>query len=59
MKFAIGNLVTLNSGGPELLVVDYNGPLVVVAWPDGSGKIAEHEFPKECLTLIRRCRADG
>ena len=47
----IGDLVTLNSGGPVLLTVDADQKSVTVAW--GRGK-KECVFPRACVHRSRR-----
>lgn len=48
-----GNFVTLNSGGPRMLVVEEcDAERVVVAWRDVSGAVHEQQFPRVCLHRI-------
>ena len=49
-RFAIGDAVTLNSGGPRLLVVDLGAGVTVAT--------AEQEMtlPAECLTITESAR---
>lgn len=49
----VGDQCALNSGGPELLVVDVSMPLVVVSWRGDNG-IIERTFPRECVRRIPR-----
>lgn len=56
MQLAIGDVVRLNSGGPDCLVVDFEGDLVVAAWRDRSAKVHEHAWPACCLTRVARGR---
>lgn len=48
----IGDRVRLNSGGPESLVVDADGEVVTVAWPDDHKGAAEATFQRPCVHLI-------
>ena len=54
--FAIGDLVRLKSGGPDMTVTYVStmahGVFCAVSWFDDSGKRDMHEFPAECLTLV-------
>jgi uncharacterized protein YodC (DUF2158 family) len=50
--YEIGSRVCLNSGGPEMLVVDLVGSTaVVVAWPDNSGRVHECAYAHQCVYL--------
>lgn len=50
MQFTLGACVRLNSGGPEMLVVDLLGPTAVVtSWRDSNGDVNESAFPNRCL----------
>ena len=51
-QFAIGERVTLNSGGPPMLVVDFVAGQSVVAWRDEDG-VVEDTVPNVCLTPIQ------
>jgi uncharacterized protein YodC (DUF2158 family) len=49
-SYEIGALVRLNSGGPDMLVIDYADPgTVVVSWLDRAGAVQEHTFPNQCV----------
>jgi len=48
----IGNRVRLNSGGPEMLVVDTSENEIVAAW-NALGKNHEHAFPRLCVHRVR------
>jgi uncharacterized protein YodC (DUF2158 family) len=47
--YCIGDYVVLNSGGPTLLVVDFENGKVVCAQSDGT----EHVFPQACVSRAR------
>jgi uncharacterized protein YodC (DUF2158 family) len=50
----VGALVRLNSGGPEMLVVDLAGAAaVVVAWRDMNGREYERTYPNLCVQACR------
>lgn len=44
-----GNWVRLNSGGPNMLVVEASASAVIAAWKDDAGIVHEHAFPRACL----------
>lgn len=44
----VGEVCRLNSGSPDLLVVDVSDRTVTVAWPESSD-VREHEFPRACV----------
>jgi uncharacterized protein YodC (DUF2158 family) len=52
MKFAVGDIVKLKSGGPWMTVVkdrpEAGSKFVVTAWFDGS-KLETEQFPKDAL----------
>ncbi len=49
---AIGQLVVLNSGGPDMLVVDvHDDGMLTCAWQDGND-ISEHTFNPMCLRFV-------
>lgn len=48
----VGDLCTLNSGGPSFLIVDVEADRVVVAWPH-EGVTVERSIPRAC---VRRSR---
>ena len=48
----IGARVCLNSGGPEMLIVDLAGSAVVVAWHDRNGNVHECTYPNQCVQPI-------
>ena len=55
--FKDGDSVELNSGGPSMTVVKYNGMDVLCRWfPGGSygnqHEVLEHEFPQACLKPV-------
>jgi hypothetical protein len=53
----IGDHCTLNSGSPNLLVVDTDGDDLTVAWKDAiSGVVAEHLILRAC---VRRAPANA
>ncbi|MDP1630200.1 MAG: DUF2158 domain-containing protein [Caulobacter sp.] len=47
----IGDVVQLNSGGPAMLVVDFEDDSVVAAWRTANG-VEEVEFPKPCVHRV-------
>lgn len=49
---ALGNRICLNSGGPEMLVVDISEGKVVAAWKSDAN-IQEHVFPCFCVHRVR------
>lgn len=49
----IGDVVTLNSGGPRMLVVDLNGDRVTVSWKDAAGCAVEREMPRVCVSKVQ------
>lgn len=40
----VGDKVTLNSGGPMMLIVDVEGEIMVTSWIDDDGKPVECPF---------------
>jgi uncharacterized protein YodC (DUF2158 family) len=51
---AIGDWCRLNSGSPDLLVVDDQGARLVASWLDGEGEVNEADFPRAGLRRIDR-----
>jgi uncharacterized protein YodC (DUF2158 family) len=49
---AVGDRVRLNSGGPEMLVVDLTKAAVVVAWRDSNGYLHDRTYPNQCVYRI-------
>lgn len=49
----VGARVRLNSGGPEMLVVDHERGAVVVAWRDNNGRVHERTYPNQCVYANR------
>ena|SRR6478609_871044 len=55
----LGDVYKLNSGGPEMVIVngDPTNPspyhMVTCAWTV-NGELKQHDFPYNCLTLVRR-----
>jgi uncharacterized protein YodC (DUF2158 family) len=49
-QFTIGQKVKLNSGSPELTVIEI-GERISVEWPNGS-KMESSTFPSVCLTAL-------
>lgn len=49
---AVGDRCRLNSGGPDMLVVDATADAVVVAWADGAGGVSEAEFRRAVVRRI-------
>jgi uncharacterized protein YodC (DUF2158 family) len=46
----VGTRVRLNSGGPDMLVVDLmESTAVVVSWRDSFGNVHESRFPNQCV----------
>lgn len=54
--FSIGDVVKLNSGGPNMTVIRHISSLtcigVEVSWVVGLG-LQQHVFPYECVTLVK------
>jgi uncharacterized protein YodC (DUF2158 family) len=51
----VGDLVQLNSGGPQLTVSAINGDWITVVWIGDlgeSGRYGKAEFPRECLHKV-------
>lgn len=48
----IGDIVTINSGGPNMLVVDIDGLDVTVAWRN-EGAVTENTWTRPCLHRVR------
>ena len=49
-KFALGDVVQLKSGGPQLTVIDVNG--VDLAWFDQQLTLTLGTLPQDCLKLL-------
>lgn len=50
---ALGDIVSVNSGGPKMMVVDLNGDgIAVVSWRDGEGVPQELSIPLACLHRV-------
>jgi uncharacterized protein YodC (DUF2158 family) len=50
----IGDIVRLNSGGPNSVVVDFSASDgVVVSWRDTKEGVQEETFPRACLHRTR------
>lgn len=47
--FKFGDWVRLNSGGPDMLIVDIDGSLLTVAWADAEGLVHERTFERVCV----------
>ena len=52
MAHGIGERVRLNSGGPEMVVVDVVGTSVVVTWPDRNGEMQKSMYPDQCVQFV-------
>jgi uncharacterized protein YodC (DUF2158 family) len=48
-----GNVVRLNSGGPEMTVINVVKSDAIVEWHDGT-KYVRSSFPVACLTLVKK-----
>ncbi|MFW6002653.1 MAG: DUF2158 domain-containing protein [archaeon] len=51
--FKFGDVVVLNSGGPDMNVIRENGNFCTCEWFDGTKRM-EHDFNKLTLTLLKR-----
>ena len=51
---AVGDVCLLNSGGPDMMVVEAGYYRVTVAWWRADGDVAEHEFPRACVRRVQR-----
>ena len=51
-QFQIGDIVTINSGGPNMLVVDIDGIQITTAWRDDDC-VTEGQWSRPCLHRIR------
>ena len=51
-KFGTGDVVRLNSGGPDMSVT-HVGNLVHAKWLNGDGVPQSDSFPDACLTLVK------
>ena len=45
----IGDIVQLNSGGPDMRIVDFPTDLVTVRWDAADGEPQMSYFPKVCV----------
>src|ERR1022692_3573271 len=52
-KLRIGDVVMINSGGPESIVVDLEGNRVTVAWRDKCGDVHEMTLPEPCFPRVK------
>ena len=53
-SYGIGDRACLNSGGPDMLIVDLVGSAaVIVSWRDRNGYVHESTFPNQCVYAIR------
>lgn len=50
--FRIGDLVTINSGGPAMLVVDIDAGKITTAWKSDRD-VNEGEWSRPCLHRVR------
>lgn len=50
---SVGNIVKLNTGGYNMIVVDVNPDFVTVAWKEKSGKVREADMVKSVLHRVR------
>lgn len=48
----LGDIVILNSGGPNMLVVKNNDRSVKCLWVDARGRTRKASFPYECVTKM-------
>jgi len=47
-----GDIVKLNSGSPDMMVMDFNcDGEAVCSFVNDDGEIIRHEFPIKCLTI--------
>jgi uncharacterized protein YodC (DUF2158 family) len=51
-----GDIVMLNSGGPEMCVIKTTLRQAVCTWVDGEGVKQEYAFGHPCLTTLRHER---
>lgn len=53
MRFKVGDLVRLNSGGPVMIVIGQHGTTrqVLVSWQHGGAR-QDSAFPEACLTPV-------
>lgn len=52
-SFKIGDLVRMNSGGPIMLVVDFEDDQVEVAWKRKDGVVEGYRWPRVCIHRVR------
>jgi uncharacterized protein YodC (DUF2158 family) len=52
-QLKVGDVVRLNSGGPELIVTEVHEKAVRVAWWNGN-EIDAHIFPVQCVMKAAR-----
>ena len=50
--FRVGDVVRLNSGSPNGLIVDLNAETIIMAWRN-AGTIAEAQLPVACVHRVR------
>ena len=51
--FKLGDIVSLNSGGPRAMIVDLDSVgCVTVSWCNEAGKVMEELFPIPCLYRV-------
>ena len=48
-KLKIGDVVVLNSGGPDMTIVEIDGDKATCWWQGHFGDVDQHEFPIACL----------
>lgn len=48
----IGDVVRLLSGGPKMIVVDFDGSRIVASWLNKDGTAEEHSFPSHCVHRV-------
>jgi uncharacterized protein YodC (DUF2158 family) len=51
MKFKVGDVVTLNSGGPRMTVSAVKDDKITAIWPDESG-YGKIEVPSVCISKV-------
>jgi uncharacterized protein YodC (DUF2158 family) len=47
--FRVGDVVRLNSGGPRVVIVDFDENTVTVSWRGENGSTFECTFPSVCV----------
>jgi uncharacterized protein YodC (DUF2158 family) len=55
VKFGIGDVVRLNSGGPNMTVTLYEEAkkIVYCKWVNESGQLQTEPFPDACIILVK------